>query len=192
MLRTVDVTGSSYGRGVDEPQFEVVGADTRYWGEAGGSYSPDGAFRWSYGRLIGNGGTICWIGLNPGTGDREGRYRPTLQRMVDRSLAEGMGRIILVNLFAWRATDPKDLRRRDAERHDIIGTECDAAIRDAIERSEVVVAAWGSHGRLLGRGRAVAAMADELRCLGTTSKGDPRHPLYVPLSQPLVGFTARL
>ena len=95
---------------VDEPVFEVVGVDTRYWGEQGGDYSADGRYRWSYARPIGNGPTICWIGLNPGTGDSEGRYRPTLQRMVDRSLELGMGRFVLVNLFAWRATKPADLR----------------------------------------------------------------------------------
>ncbi len=67
---------------MDDVQFEVVGVDTRLWGEQGGSYSADGLYRWSYERPIGAGPLICWIGLNPGTGDREGRYRPTLQRMV--------------------------------------------------------------------------------------------------------------
>ena len=47
--------------------FEVVAIDTRYWGEEGGSYSPDRRYRWRYERAIGSGPPICWIGLNPGT-----------------------------------------------------------------------------------------------------------------------------
>ena len=171
---------------VDEPVFEVVGVDTRYWGEQGGDYSADGRYRWSYARPIGNGPTICWIGLNPGTGDSEGRYRPTLQRMVDRSLELGMGRFVLVNLFAWRATKPADLRAAAKAGQDVIGTECDAAIIDAVGRSAMVVAAWGGGGRLLGRDRQVTAMLSDPQCLGQTAKGSPRHPLFVSASQDLV------
>ncbi len=171
---------------MDEPQSEVVAVNTRYWGESGGRYSADRLYRWSYEQTIGEGQTtICWIGLNPGTGDREGRYRPTLQRMVDRSIAMGMGSIVLVNLFAWRATKPADLRRQAAAKVDVIGDECDAAIRQAAVRSELVVAAWGNHGGLLGRDRQVVSMVRRLKCVGTTMKGAPRHPLYVRSDQPL-------
>lgn len=173
---------------MDDPVFEVVAVDTRYWGELGGDYSDDCRYRWSYERPIGHGPTICWIGLNPGTGDSEDRYRPTLQRMVDRSLALGMGRFILVNLFAWRATRPADLRRAAASGEDVVGEECDAAIAEAVARSTAVVAAWGGDGRLLGRDREVTSMLQGSHCLGTTSKGSPRHPLFVPASQPLVPF----
>lgn len=166
----------------------AVASDTRHWGEQGGSYSDDGQYRWSYERRIGDGPTICWIGLNPGTGDREGRYRPTLQRMVDRSVALEMGRIVLVNLFAWRATRPADLRDAHWRGKDIIGAECDAAIRSAVRGAELVIAAWGGHGSLLERDVAVTSIIGKARCLGTTAKGNPRHPLYVPSTQRLLPF----
>jgi len=51
--------------------------------------------------------------------------------------------------------------------------------------SEVVVAAWGNHGGLLGRDRQVVSMVCSLKCVGTTMKGAPRHPLYVRSDQPL-------
>ncbi len=91
-------------QGADDVHLEVVAVDTRYCGEQGGSYSPDRRYRWRYERPIGSGPPICWIGLNPGTGDREGRYRPTLQRMVDRSVH--LRSFILVNLFSWRPPTP--------------------------------------------------------------------------------------
>lgn len=165
---------------------EVVAVDTRYWGEEGGSYSPDRRYRWRYERPIGSGPAICWIGLNPGTGDREGRYRPTLQRMVDRSVQLGMGRFILVNLFSWRTTNPRDLRAAAAAGNDIIGSATDKVIADAVRGAAVVVAAWGHHGTLLGRERQVLDTIPDLMCVGLTAKGHPRHPLYVPAEQPLV------
>ncbi len=165
--------------------FEVVGVDTRFWGENGGSYSDDRRYRWSYERPIGAGPAICWIGLNPGTGDRDGRYRPTLQRMVDRSIALGFGRFRLVNLFAWRTTKPADLRSAAERGEDVIGGRCDDAIRRAAHDAELVVAAWGAHGRLLGRDGQVLEMLPIVHCLGTTARGAPRHPLYVPATQSL-------
>ena len=170
----------------DDVHFEVVAVDTRYWGEQGGSYSPDRRYRWRYERTIGSGPPICWIGLNPGTGDREGRYRPTLQRMVDRSVNLGMGRFILVNLFSWRTSDPRDLRAAAAAGHDIIGSDTDQVIADSARRAAVVVAAWGHHSSLLGRESQVLDAIPELMCVGLTAKGHPRHPLYVPAAQPLV------
>jgi hypothetical protein len=163
-----------------------VGVDTRSWREEGGCYSDDRRYRWSYSWLIGVGPTIVWVGLNPGTGDREGRYRPTLQRMVDRSVALGMGRFTLVNLFAWRATKPSALKAEVRAGNDIIGDRCDEAIRDAVASADCIVVAWGAHGSLLGRDRAVAPLLENPLCLGTTSTGQPRHPLYVSAATPFL------
>lgn len=52
-----------------------------------------------------------------------------------------------------------------------------------------MVAAWGSHGRLLGRGRDVALQLPGALCLGHTHRGEPRHPLYVPATADLVPLT---
>ena len=54
--------------------------------------------------------------------------------------------------------------------------------------SDLVVCAWGVHGDYLKRGDAVKQMLRErghqLWCLGTTSSGEPRHPLYVASGTP--------
>lgn len=175
---------------VDNPAPKAPSVSTAHWGEEGGDYSSDGRYRWSYSRVIGDGPTICWIGLNPGTGDSDSQPRPTLQRMVNRSLALGMGRFVLVNIFAWRGTDPKELRLAHKAGHDIVGPKCDQAIAEAAEAAVCVVAAWGSHGSLLGRGADVLDTLTEVQCLGATSKGMPRHPLYVRTDQQLVPLRA--
>ena len=106
--------------------------------------------------------------------------------MVDRSVHRGMGTIILVNLFSWRATDPRDLRAAATAGHNIIGAATDQVIAGAAHRAAVVVAAWGNHGTPLGRERQVIDTIPGLMCLGLTANGHPRHPLYVPAAQPLV------
>ena len=165
-------------------------ADTSTWGEHGGSYSADGRYRWSYEHAIGDGAaTICWIGLHPATGDSGGRRRPTLQRMVDRSLDLGFGRILLVNLFSWRCDDFIALSAAAASGEDIVGAETDERIAGAIERCDRAVAAWGDKGDFLDRGTQVAERLGPFECLGTTASGQPRQPLYVPAAVELVSFT---
>jgi len=112
--------------------------------------------------------------------------------MVDRSIAEGMGRFTLVNLFAWRATKPSDLRMAIRAGEDIVGRQCDEAITAAVASADVTVAAWGAHGSLLSRDRRVMRLLEEPLCLGTTTKGQPRHPLYVSAEAPLVPMPWRL
>lgn len=142
-------------------------------------YSDDGVYRWSFERRWDVGGTLCWIGLNPGTGDTDGKKRPTLAKVCRLAESMNLPAVIVVNLFAYRSTDPKALRRAKV---DIIGEHNDEAIRRAVQRSAVTLAAWGADGRLGNRGAAVAARHPDMVCLGTTSSGEPRHPLYVARS----------
>lgn len=102
-------------------------------------------------------------------------YRWSYERRWAASL--GLESVVVVNLFAYRSTDPKALQKTGV---DIMGDLNDEAIRSAGERSAVTLAAWGGGGKLNDRGRAIAARYDTLMCLGITSDGEPRHPLYVP------------
>lgn len=121
---------------------------------------------------------LVWVGLNPSTAD-ETLNDPTVRRVVGFSRAWGYGGVILLNLFAFRATNPKELRAVD----DPVGPGNDAALINLCRGSEVVLA-WGSHGGLLGRGEAVKSLlrpvARQLYCLGYTKEGQPKHPLYLP------------
>jgi hypothetical protein len=92
-------------------------------------------------------------------------------------------------MFAWRATDPAELARQA----DPVGALADAFILQACaEPGRVVVAAWGRHGTLRGRGATVTRMLEaagvRLMCLGTTKGGQPLHPSRLPTAARLVPY----
>lgn len=117
--------------------------------------------------------------LNPSTADAL-INDPTIVRCIGFARAWGYGGIIVVNLFAWRATDPAELTRCD----DPIGPDNDAHLFAASEGRDVV-AAWGASVPHYWRHRpgAIAAQLRDrsvrLHHLGLTKDGHPRHPLYL-------------
>ena len=52
---------------------------------------------------------MVWVLLSPSTADAD-TDDPTLRKRVGFAKAHRYGGVVLVNLFAWRATDPKQLR----------------------------------------------------------------------------------
>lgn len=129
--------------------------------------------------------TLVWLLLNPATGDTDGKPRPTLRKCVTFSHHWGYASLTIINLFAFRATDPKSLKAA----RDPIGPDNDGTIDRVCVSAPRVIAAWGGGGVLLGRGLAVARRLDEIDCLGMTTKGQPRHPLYVPAATDLERFS---
>ncbi len=117
-----------------------------------------------------------WIMLNPSTADAE-RDDPTIRKCMELSRRAGHGGIVVVNLFAYRATDPKSLR--DAA--DAIGPENDGVLARETERAGMIVAAWGNHGALKNRDvEAKRLIHRTMYHFGLTKMGQPRHPLYLP------------
>lgn len=152
------------------------------------SYSPDQTYRWWYERRWADGPTVCWVGLNPGTGDTDGKPRPTLGRMIRRAQDDGFAALRIVNLFSYRTTRPKVLLAAYAAGTDVVGPETDAHIAEAHALAELTIVAWGAHGHLDGRGATVARTLPGAMCLGTTARGEPRHPLYVRGDATLVPY----
>jgi hypothetical protein len=148
-------------------------------------YSPDMVFRYAFGRWWGNvdlAATAIWVLLNPATGDTERRHRPTLERCISRSRAAGYTDLVIVNLFAFRDTDPRNLRSAP----DAVGPANDEVLRVITKAGAQTIVAWGAHGRLRGRSGRVEPLLDSPMCLGITQGGEPRHPLYVPADAKLV------
>ena len=116
---------------------------------------------------------VTFVMLNPSTADA-GHDDPTIRRCVGFAQSWGYGRLEVVNLFAYRATSPRELFAAD----DPVGPENEAWLRSATNAREVVVA-WGDYGRA-SRGTLVWIAAPAPRCLGLTALGQPRHPLYLP------------
>lgn len=154
------------------------------------AYSDDRRYRWWYERRWDDGPAMCWVGLNPSTGDTSGRPRPTLNKVVRRAQEAELSAVIVVNLFSWRATDPADLVVA-SKSVDIVGARTDETIAWANAESAVTLLAWGGRGALQGRGMDVAHLVDGAHCLGLTRNGQPRHPLYVRSTVPLVPYAPR-
>ena len=100
------------------------------------------------------GPVVAFVMLNPSTADAE-VLDPTVRRCVGFARGWGFGSLEVVNLFAFRATDPRDLLRAAAP----VGAANDRAILDAASAADRVVVAWGTRGTHLGRATEVAASA---------------------------------
>ena len=123
-------------------------------------------------------GSVLFVMLNPSTAD-ERRNDPTVERCERRARSMGYGSLWVVNIFAYRATDPRDMRRAE----DPVGPGNDAAILEGLAWADRVICAWGTHGEHRGRGPEVAALlratGRELLHLGLSKAGHPKHPLYI-------------
>ena len=141
-------------------------------------FSPCSTFRYSLSRVWDNSlPQVLFVGLNPSTADDQ-VDDPTVRRCVGFARDWGYGGVVLVNLFAFRTTQPANLLKAD----DPIGPENDHWISAELNLAERVVAAWGNHGHLLDRDKQVLDLLEQPYCLGTTKTGCPRHPLYLASS----------
>lgn len=145
-------------------------------------YSDDLLYRWWYERRWSDGPCLCFVGLNPATGDTDGKPRPALAKVVGWAKREGCGAVVVVNLFAYRATKPSVLFQADV---DIVGSGNDDVIRQRSAAALVTLAAWGAHTGAQSRAAEVLPLLTSPQCAGVTKSGAPSHPLYVPAAQRL-------
>lgn len=149
--------------------------------------SPCGRYRYSLTRRWTADAGPVWVivMLNPSTADGVDDD-PTVRRCVQFVRRGRAAELRIVNLYGLRATDPRELWRCD----DPVGPDNDRHVLAAVARADethgAVIAAWGAHARA-DRVRAVVDLVGrrELLCLGTTSAGAPRHPLYLAASVPV-------
>jgi hypothetical protein len=116
-----------------------------------------------------------FIGLNPSTAD-ETNDDPTIRRCIGFSKSWGFGGLCMVNLFAFRATEPRDMMSSIEP----VGCENDLYIKRLAIDAGVVIAAWGNDGSFKGRSETVSAFLPDLKCLKMNKTGEPAHPLYQP------------
>lgn len=155
--------------------------------ENGAIFSPDRLYRYSLWRLWEpSKGHVVFIGLNPSTAD-ENLNDPTIRRCITFAKDWGYGGLYMLNLFGFRSTDPKALKRMLDAGQDPVGLGNDINITSSCGSADLVVAAWGNLGALQQRGWAV--LKDLQRqgikafTLGLTKEGTPRHPLYIAKGQ---------
>ena len=123
-----------------------------------------------------SGPRVNFVMLNPSTAT-EVQNDPTVERCERRARTLGFGAFQVTNIFAYRATDPREMRAQA----DPIGAENDNAIRTAANWANQIICAWGTHGAHLERGAAVEnllrAGKQPLFHLGLSKAGHPKHPL---------------
>ena len=130
---------------------------------------------------------IVWVMLNPSTADAR-IDDPTIGRCVSFSKSFGAASLVVVNLFAMRATDPKELLKKPSE---AVGPQNARILRETLPGATRVIAAWGALSNKLWQlswpsREVIQQLGTSLHCLGRTKAGGPRHPLYVKGSSPLM------
>jgi hypothetical protein len=132
---------------------------------------------------------LVFLMLNPSTADAL-EDDPTIRRCTSFAKREQAGGVVVVNLFGLRSTDPRALLHHP----DPVGRHNDVFVRQAVSMASTVIAAWGAAGVTGNRGQevteALTARGVALRCLGRTSTGQPRHPLYLPKGAVLESYGA--
>lgn len=126
---------------------------------------------------------LVFFMLNPSTAD-EVKNDPTVERCERRARREGYGAVIILNLFAFRATEPDDMKATA----DPIGPANDEWILKtlrAVKRDGgTLICAWGTHGGHNGRDvdalAIIFASGIRAKALRLTKHGYPGHPLYLP------------
>lgn len=128
--------------------------------------------------------TILFVMLNPSTADDQ-KDDHTIRKCIGFAKRHGGERLAVVNLFAYRATKPKDLKAAGYP----VGPMNDQYIMDATMSCRYIVCAWGANApdeRANIVRDSLEKTGKAIFCLGHTSAGHPRHPLMVPYCHPLL------
>lgn len=154
--------------------------------------SPCEAFRYVLARRWGPGNALLFVMLNPSTADAYADD-PTIRRCTGFAVAHDFNAFEVVNLFAFRATDPKNLAVAGRQ----VGPDNDWHIAEAAYRADAICCAWGAigdRGPAVNRVQAVVpllrAAGRPLQLLKVTKTGHPSHPLYLSGACRLQDFDA--
>lgn len=145
--------------------------------------SDDDVYEYRADRWWGDGRRLVFVGCNPSriTWRSDARLDPTSANCEAIARRDGYAGVTMLNLWALRGTDPRELRGHP----DPVGPGWAEAFDEAVHDAGFVVGAWGtapySAGTRVAR-RRIAEVADRLsalglhvRCVGTTAEGEPRH-----------------
>lgn len=155
--------------------------------------TPCGTYRYQLSRdwtQVGCAGrTLLMVMLNPSVADAS-EDDPTINKCMRYAKAHGFTALDVVNLYAFRATDPKALRDAGWP----VGPENDTAIQIGATHADAICLAWGAFAARTPRAGEVirllqrTAPSKPLMCLDTTKDGHPAHPLYLKSSLRLRPF----
>jgi hypothetical protein len=151
-----------------------------------------GKFRYRLDRTIGMfGATAAIVMVNPSTADAA-VDDATIRRIIGFGKRLNWSRIIVGNVFAYRATDVRSL----ASARDPVGPENTKYLRQIFSEAHIAVVAWGPLAKLpiglRAEWQSIPRLADEadasLMCWGVARDGHPRHPLMLSYGAELVDW----
>jgi hypothetical protein len=146
-----------------------------------------GQYRYYLLRRWGDGPALLFLMLNPSTADAS-VDDATIRKCMGFARRYGFNAIAVVNLFAFRATKPKDMFASA----DPVGAENDDYILSNAIAAGMAVCAWGPNASGTPRPRKVIRMLQDagvqLKCLHVTKDGSPGHPLMLSYDRPLLDF----
>lgn len=156
--------------------------------DSGAEFSEDRVYRYTLWRIWDAAlPQVAFIGLNPSTAD-ETVNDPTIAGCIRRSKTNGYGGMWMLNLFAFRATDPKVMKAHPSP----VGPDNDAKLLEVAHKVKTVVGCWGAHGDHTGlsklphsRSQQVIDLMNENGVMlwrydaPLTKNAQPRHPLYL-------------
>lgn len=118
---------------------------------------------------------VMFIMLNPSTADAD-KDDPTIRRCINFAKSWGYGGLYVGNLFAYRATNPKDLQKP----FDPVGKENAYWLAKLSEQSEIVVCAWGNRNISdKVTHKPLQVIKKPLYYIELSVDGIPKHPLYL-------------
>lgn len=131
---------------------------------------------------LGEGGTVNFIMLNPSTAD-DMFDDATIRRCVGFAKRWGFSGLVVTNLYAYRATQPKDLEALialDGGYEIAIGEENMTHIDHEAKNAQAIVCAWGDNCEIVPS-HAIWTIGRlheyDLFCIRRTAKGNPAHPV---------------
>lgn len=145
--------------------------------------SDDGVYEYRADRWWGEGRRLVFVGCNPSliTWQADARLDPTSANCEAIARRDGYAGVTMLNLWALRGTDPRELRGHP----DPVGPRWAETFDEAVHGAGFVVGAWGTApycaGTRVARRRIaevvdrVAALGLHVRCVGNTAEGEPRH-----------------
>lgn len=159
--------------------------------ESGAIISECGKFRYHLWRIWDRTlPSMVFVMQNPSVADAKDND-PTITRCIGFAKREGFGGISVRNVFAYRATDEKELLKCP----DPFGPENEQHLLHARDVSLMtrLVIAWGKHfgsKRLADYYRRALSilLPQKPYCLGTNKDGTPRHPLFLASNTPLIEY----
>ena len=147
-----------------------------------------GKFRYRLARQWGEGDPLLFVMLNPSIADAE-QDDATIRRCIKFAQSHGYEGLEVVNLFAYRATKPVDLKRAFYP----VGPDNDMHIRHAAQTAGRVCVAWGANASGLNRPGEVLTLLRGVGvvpyCLRITRSGYPQHPLMLPSACRMTPFS---